>query len=861
MQASEIRKKFVEYFEKHGHVKKESSPLIPQNDPTLLFANAGMNQFKDIFTGQDNAKEKRAVTIQKCVRAGGKHNDLENVGFTARHHTFFEMLGNFSFGDYFKKEAIEFGWNFLTQELKIPAEKLLVTIHTSDDEAYDIWHNYMGIPENKIFRKGDKDNFWEMGELGPCGPCSEIFYDHGEENGTPGFTPTEEDPFDDGGRFVEVWNLVFMQYEKTKAGTQPLPRPSIDTGAGLERLTAACQGKYFNYDTDLFIPIIQQVEKLTGKSYNDDKNKGPMRVIADHIRASVMLITDGVIPSNEGRGYVLRRIIRRAVRQLKTLEAPANSFYKLIPVVFELLGDEYHQNRVNAPLAEKLLQLEEKKFLETLDKGLKFLNDVIKSDVKNGTLDGNAIFKLYDTYGFPVDLTELILQEQGLKADIDGFEKAMEKRKEESRKSWKGGELADNQEFYKIKEQHGATKFLGYTQLEASAKLLAIVRTGDESALAFDQTPFYGESGGQAGDTGTITLDGATICEIRDVQKPVENLFIHFVKDASMLEVGKEYVLKVNKRNRDLTARNHSATHLLQAALIKHLGEHIKQAGSNVTSSRLRFDFTHPEKVTAEQLKKVEEEVNRQIDADLQIETQNMSKEQAIDCGAQALFGEKYGDVVRVVRMGEFSTELCGGTHLSSTAEISHFLIQSESALSSGIRRIEALTSTTAIQYLQNRSSILEKIEQQMKVKGEKTIQRYSQLVEDSKKQQKEIKTLNERLEASKSAALFEGSEKVGNFDYKLVEVDADANLKNIGDLFADKFPQGILVAYAKSGDKFKALVKVVAKCDLDAGKILKEALEAAGGRGGGRKDMAQGSGDTSKLTAFTTKANELIKG
>lgn len=857
MQGNEIRKKFVQYFEQHNHIKQESSSLIPQNDPTLLFANAGMNQFKDYFTGQSNTDNKRAVTIQKCVRAGGKHNDLENVGFTARHHTFFEMLGNFSFGDYFKTEAIEFGWNFLTKELKIPEEKLVVTIHTSDDEAFDIWHKHMGLPESKIFRKGDKDNFWEMGEFGPCGPCSEIFYDHGLEYSTPGYVETKEDPFDDGGRFVEVWNLVFMQFEKKPEGRFPLPKPSIDTGAGLERLAAASQGKYWNYDTDLFIPIIEQIEKLSGKSYSEKKYQGPIRVVADHIRASVMLITDGVIPSNEGRGYVLRRIIRRAVRQLKTLQAPANSFYKLIPIVFDLLGEEYPQNKANKALAEKLIALEERKFLETLENGLKFLGTAIKEQVKDSTLPGSAIFKLYDTYGFPVDLTELILQEQGFKADLKGFEVCMEQQKEESRKSWKGGQLSNNEHFYKLKEKFGETPFYGYDQSSLSAKLLSISKVGEQSILIFDQTPFYAESGGQAADIGNILLDGATIAEITDVQKPVEGLFAHFVKDTSMLEEGKTYTLSIDTMHRALTARNHSATHLLQSALIKHLGEHIKQAGSHVSATRLRFDFTHPEKVTKEVLKKVEDEVNLQITNRLDIKVKQMTKDEAIKSGAQALFGEKYGDRVRVVSMGEFSTELCGGTHLENTSEIATFLILSESALSSGIRRIEALSSATAINYLKHRSTLFESLEESMKVKDTTVLERYKQLAADHKQLQRELKSLNEKIEASKSGDLFDSPATMGDFRYKAVEVDSKTNLKNLADLFAQKLPNGILLAHAKDGDKFKAILRVVPKTDkFNASKLLGEGLKVANGRGGGRPDMAQGSGDASKLSDFVNFIN-----
>ena len=860
MNANEIRTRFINYFSKLDHEKIASSSLIPHNDPTLLFINAGMNQFKDNFTGASTPKTPRAVSIQKCVRAGGKHNDLENVGFTARHHTFFEMLGNFSFGDYFKKEAIFFAWEFLTEELKISKEKLVVTVHHSDDEAYNIWTQDLKIPENRIFRKGDKDNFWEMGEFGPCGPCSEIFFDHGKENGTPGYFETKEEPFDDGGRFIEIWNLVFMQFEKKPEGRFNLPKPSIDTGAGLERIVAALQGHYWNYDTDLFMPIIRNVESITKKSYSDKKYCGPMRVIADHIRSSTMLITDGVIPSNEGRGYVLRRIIRRAVRQLKELGAPKNSFYKLIPVVFETLGQEYSQNMANESLATKLLQIEEKQFLETLDHGLKFLNDAISKKTKNDTLPGSEIFKLYDTYGFPADLTEIILNEKNLKADIDGFHLAMEKRKEQSRKSWKGGELLNNDVFYKIKERYGVTNFVDQKLNSSSATLIAKEAFPEITALVFDSTPFYAESGGQAGDTGYIQEDGSILAVIDDTQKPVEGLHIHFSKNADALEVGQKYKLTINRQRRELIGRNHSATHLLQAALIKYLGNHIKQAGSNVTDSKIRFDFTHPEALTQQELQKVEAEVNYQISLGLNVSINLMNKDEAIRSGAQALFGEKYGDEVRVIKMDDFSTELCGGTHVSNTAEIDYFSILSEGALSSGVRRIEALSSATAINRLASRSNLMAKLELLTKVKDDNVVVRIENLIKENKKKQRQITALEEKLQSIQSEELFSNPTSIGNYLYKNAEAQIGSDLKKMSDIYMDKNSNGIILLYIKDSEKFSVLLRGPKNIkNFHLGNILKESLKLCNGRGGGKPIMGQGSGELKSIDSFLKNVEKLI--
>ncbi|GAB4010219.1 MAG: alanine--tRNA ligase [Bdellovibrio sp.] len=860
MKSQEIRDRFSQFFEKAGHQKHTSSPLIPINDDSLLFANAGMNQFKEFFTGKAHPQNKRAVTIQKCVRAGGKHNDLENVGFTARHHTFFEMLGNFSFGDYFKKEAIQLAWDFLTKEIKLPKEKLYVTVHHSDDEAFNIWNKDIGLDVTHIYRKGDKDNFWEMGEYGPCGPCSEIYYDHGESHAKPGFKPGDgQDILDDDLRYVEIWNLVFMQFEKTPQGQFSLPNPSIDTGMGLERLTAILQGKYWNYDTDLFMPIISKLETLSGKKYSDPKFTNSFRVVADHIRSSTMLITDGAIPSNEGRGYVLRRIIRRAVRHLKVLEAKDGTFAELVPAVFEILGHEYPQNQQNESLAKKFIGLEEKKFRETLDNGLKFLEDAIKTNSSNNTLNGESAFKLYDTYGFPLDLTEIILKEKGMKLDHAGFETAMEKRKTDSRKSWKSGSSIDNSIFNSSKEKNGATNFTGYETLESNAKLLEIIDLSDSKGLIFDTTPFYAESGGQIGDVGHILEDGIKLANIIDTQKPVDGLHVHISKDADALEVGKTYLLKVDTITRNLTMRNHSATHLLQSALIKVLGDHVKQAGSQVGPDRLRFDFTHPQQMTKDEIRTVENLVNNAIHAALPVNADVMSMDKAMEKGALALFGEKYGDKVRVLSMGSFSTELCGGTHVKNTQEIGVFGVLSEGALSSGVRRIEAVTSSTALNRLLNRSDILKEIETQVSAKEERTLEKVKDLFEEIKKLKKEKTILLEQIEGMRSQSLFDNvTELSGGVKFKLSEVPEGADLKKLSDIFANKYENGVLVLYSIKDDKFNVIVRTTAN-SIKANDLLKKALEKAGGRGGGKPEMAQGSGLASMVKGFVTEIQTIV--
>lgn len=866
MRAQEIRDAFSNYFIRQGHEKVKSSSLVPHNDNTLLFANAGMNQFKDYFTGKAVPANRRAVTIQKCVRAGGKHNDLENVGFTARHHTYFEMMGNFSFGDYFKKDAIKFAWELLTVDLKIPKEKLRVTVHDSDDEALNIWHKDMGVPLEWIFKLGDKSNFWEMGDVGPCGPCSEIFFDHGEARSTG--TPAGCQEIDDEGRYVEIWNLVFMQFEKYRDGDEikrkPLPKPSVDTGGGLERFAACLQGKYFNYDTDLFEPIMNAIGKLSGKNYYTDKSedvKSSFRVIADHIRASTMLITDGVIPSNDGRGYVLRRIIRRAVRHLELLGIKEISFYKLIPAVFESLGQEYPDNMANSALAEKLLKLEEEKFRKTLSTGLDLIKDELAALKPGQAFSGDVAFKLYDTFGFPLDLTEVILREKNLTLDSKAFDTAMAKQKELSKKSGKFKVQEDNLKlFYGIKEKNGETNFTGYSEMDTKAKLIEKVELNGVYHLIFDKTPFYGEGGGQEGDKGVVFGKEGKLATITDTQKPVDGLHDHLSEDADALEVGQEYTLKIDREARELTKRNHSATHLLQSALIKVLGNHVKQAGSSVGPERLRFDFTHSEALKPSEILQVEELVNSAVSRHLPVSADVMSKDAATKKGAMALFGEKYGDQVRVLTMGDFSTELCGGTHVSNTGDIGAFKVVVETSLASGVRRIEAITSSTAMEWLLKRSALLSELERDFGAKEEKVLEKIAALSTENRAKGKQIEALQEAAMAASVDSLFKASGTTNGKDFFLADVSAAgvSDLRSLANLFSDKHPQGVALILQTDGDRLTALMKAP-KDSIDCGKLLKETLPLMDGRGGGKPDMAQGSGIASKGDAFVAAVKKAL--
>lgn len=869
MKAKEIRNRFAQFFIDKGHEKISSGSLVPHNDPTLLFTNAGMNQFKDFFTGKAKAANPRAVSIQKCVRAGGKHNDLENVGFTARHHTFFEMLGNFSFGDYFKKEAISFAWEFLTKELNIDKERLYVTVHHTDQEAADIWREQEGVPTEKIFFRGDKDNFWEMGDVGPCGPSSEIFYDHGPEHSDG--SDTSECILDDESRYVEIWNLVFMQFEKYKEGKEikrrDLPRPSVDTGAGLERLSAVLNGVYWNYDTDLFMPVIRKLEELSGKGYQNFSAN--MRVVSDHVKSATMLLTDGVIPSNDGRGYVLRRIIRRAVRHLDVLGIKQTTLPKLVPVVFEILGEEYPQNLANHALAENYLKLEEEKFRETLSTGLSLLEREIASlkNSEGSVLPGETAFKLYDTYGFPLDLTQTISEESGLGVDEEGFAEQMRKQKERSKSSSKFEAGEDNlKTFYGIKEKFGETKFLGHENTTAIGKLVAAEKINGALYLVFDQTPFYPEGGGQAGDTGEILLNGKAAATVLDTQKPVEGLIVHICepKGKEELKEGETFELRVDRAKRRLTMRNHSATHLLQAALIQTLGEHVKQAGSMVSSERLRFDFTHPQALKRDEIKQVEKLVNEQIQNALPVQAEHMSMEQAQEKGAMALFGEKYGDQVRVLSMGDFSLELCGGTHVRNTSDIGLFVITVETSLSSGIRRIEAQTSSNALKYLGGRSNVLARAEKRLGAKGEGVLEKLEGLQSELKAKNKEIAALQDQLQAQKSKDLFNEVKDIGK-SFGLVVAEPEGgnpkDFRKLSDKFADQNKKDVLLLSTVAKGKLHYLLRTHKdNKHVDCSKILKQAQSAVSGRGGGRADMAQGSGEPDNKNEFFAAIESLLK-
>lgn len=867
MKIQEIRKKFVDHFQTYNHIKNNSSELVPINDPTLMFANSGMVQFKDFFTGKAIAPNKRVVTIQKCVRAGGKHNDLENVGFTARHHTFFEMLGNFSFGDYFKEEAIRMAWEFLTEKLKMPKDKLYITAHHSDQEAADIWLKKIGIPKDHFSFRGDKDNFWEMGEVGPCGPCSEIFYDHGPEFTDPNFVKTDC-VLDDENRYVEIWNLVFMQFEKYFEGKEikrrPLPNPCIDTGSGLERVAAALQGKYNNFDTDAFTPIIEHLETLTKKSYKDKKYTTSFRVVADHVRAGTMMITDGVIPSNEGRGYVLRRILRRAIRHLNLLDVKEPILHLLVEDVFKILGQEYPENLRNKEMAIKFLKSEEDSFRKTLTTGLQLLEKEVERLHKSNkdTLEGEVLFKLYDTQGFPIDLIELLLKEKSMKMDVVSFDKLMEEQKKRSRNVNAFAAKEDNLKlFYNCKEKHGESEFLGYSMLKSNSKLNAkILLEDDIYALVFDKTPFYGESGGQAGDIGLIQV-GTQKLNVTDTLKPVEGVIAHIVTGADSLKEGSSYELNVDAPYRGLIAKNHTATHLLHAALRNVLGSHVKQAGSLVNASRLRFDFSHPESVSKEEIQKVERMVNEQIFMQTPAVPTEMSKDQAVKKGAMALFGEKYGDKVRVLEIGSFSLELCGGTHVSNTQEINLFKIVSESALSAGVRRIEAVTSFEALKLFENSQTQLNRVENLLHANTELVVERVEQLQANIKESDREIRQLKEKLQAHQAHQMLDAPQSLKNgWLFKAIRAPEASDIRQIGDMFIDKYKSGIVLVTTTQGPKASVLLKTFkGNTQINCSDILKNSLKDFGGSGGGKPEMAQGSISTDHLKAVENKITEVI--
>jgi alanyl-tRNA synthetase len=850
MTSAELRSSFLEYFQSKNHQVVESSSLVPHDDPTLLFTNAGMNQFKDTFLGLEPRNYVRATSSQRCVRAGGKHNDLENVGYTARHHTFFEMLGNFSFGDYFKEDAIRFAWEFLTEVVKLPKEKLLVTVYASDDEAFDIWAKQVQVPVERIVRIGDNkgsefasDNFWQMGDTGPCGPCTEIFYDHGEHiwGGPPG------SPEEDGDRFIEIWNLVFMQFNRQSDGTMlPLPKPSVDTGMGLERIAAILQGVHSNYEIDIFQNLIAAAAKIIGCNDLQDKS---LRVIADHIRSCSFLIADGVMPSNEGRGYVLRRIIRRAVRHGHQLGAKETFFYKLLAELIEQMGQAYPELITQRSIIEKILRLEEEQFGKTLERGLQILDDEL-AELKGSEIPGELVFKLYDTYGFPADLTADIARERELTIDEVGFDSAMAEQRQRAKQASHFG--VDYNAAVSIDAQ---TKFVGYETLNDTASVAAIYKdgeavvsaaAGDVLQVVLDQTPFYAESGGQAGDSGELILSGGRFV-VKDTVKQGK-AFIHQGKlEAGELKVGAQVEAKVAVSQRRNTALNHSVTHLLHAALRNILGEHVTQKGSLVDSERLRFDFSHLEALSVETLRDVEVLVNQQIRNNHEVTTQVMNLETAKQAGAMALFGEKYDDDVRVVRMGDFSTELCGGTHVRRTGDIGLFKMTSESGIAAGVRRIEAVTGQAAVDYIHRLSGEAEAAASLLKGDSFTLSSRVQQSLERQRSMEKELEALKAKLASYAGASILNQVEEIGGVKVLIAKLEGGEaqSLRTTLDDLKSKIQSGIIVLAVASDDKVSLIAGVTKDmtAKVKAGELVNVAASYVDGRGGGRPDMAQAGG------------------
>jgi alanyl-tRNA synthetase len=858
MTGHELRQQFLDYFHKKGHTIVPSSSLIPQGDPTLLFTNAGMVQFKDVFLGKEKRSYTRATTVQKCVRAGGKHNDLENVGRTARHHTFFEMLGNFSFGDYFKAGAIPYAWEFLTEVLKLPKEKLWVSIYREDDEAFEIWHKTIGIPADRIVRLGEKDNFWAMGDTGPCGPCSEIIIDQGPQVGCGKPTCGVGCDCD---RYLELWNLVFMQYNRDISGTlTPLPRPSIDTGMGLERTAAVLQGVFSNFETDLFVPLIRFVEDISEKSYHDnEKDDISMRVIADHLRAITFLISDGVIPSNEGRGYVLRRILRRAARHGKMLGLEKPFLYKGIQVVVDIMKPAYPELVDRCDQVTQMTLNEERRFSHTLHVGMELLNKVIGETRQRGeqVIPGEEVFKLYDTYGFPLDLMDEIAREQGLTLDMPGYERAMEEQRARARKSWKGsGESEADRSYLTLSKTLPPTEFVGYETLESDVEVLAILKDktpvdmaseGDEIELVFDKTPFYGESGGQVGDKGILRLPEGEVV-ISDTQKPIPQLHVHKGKvKRGTIRKGQKGRAMVDPESRQRTVLNHTATHILHATLKQVLGDHVKQAGSLVAPDRLRFDFSHFSDLDYREFYRIEEVVNQVIRANMPVKTFITSLEDALRRGAVAMFGEKYGDQVRVVQIGDFSMELCGGTHARASGDIGLFKLVNEGSVAAGIRRVEALTGPGALEYIQRETDRLRSISMLLKTGPADLINRLEKLLATAREQEREIEQLKARLASSRVEELLNTSREIKGIRVISAQVDNldMKGLRTLVDNLKDRIKSGIVLLGTVEDGKV-SLVAAVTKDLIDryhAGTLVKEVAQIVEGSGGGRPDMAQAGG------------------
>jgi alanyl-tRNA synthetase len=881
---NDIRKGFLDYFARNGHEVVASSPLVPRNDPTLMFTNAGMVQFKNVFTGLEKRPYRTAVTAQKCVRAGGKHNDLDNVGYTARHHTFFEMLGNFSFGDYFKDRAIELAWNLVTKDFGLPKDRLTATVYVDDDVAFNLWKKIAGLPESRIVRIAGTDNFWAMGDTGPCGPCSEIFYDHGDK--IPGGPPGSADA--EGDRFIEIWNLVFMQYEQRADGTRvELPKPSIDTGMGLERIAAVLQGTHDNYGIDLFRHIIGAIADLT-RVAPDGPQRASHRVIADHLRASAFLIADGVLPSNEGRGYVLRRIMRRAMRHAELLGAKEPLMWKLVPVLTREMGQAYPELiRAEALIAETL-KLEETRFRKTLERGLAILEEASKSLKKGDMFDGETAFTLYDTYGFPLDLTQDALRSRGIGVDIASFTDAMERQRAKARESWKGsGDAATEAVWFSLREKIGATEFLGYETETAEGVVAALVREGqqvdvlkkgEQGQVVLNQTPFYAESGGQVGDTGIMSADGLRF-RVTDTQKKVGDLFVHFgVVEEGSLKVGTALALEVDHARRSAIRSNHSATHLLHEALRQVLGDHVAQKGSLVSPERLRFDISHPKPITPEEIERVEDIANDIVLQNTPVTTRLMAVDDAIASGARALFGEKYGEEVRVVAMGEggsganamgWSVELCGGTHVRRTGDIGLISIQSESAVAAGVRRIEAFTGRVARKHANAVAQLARSAAAEIRAPLEELPQRLSQLLDERKKLERDLAETRKRLAmgGGKLAGGADGVRRIGDVTFmsRAVEGIDLKDLRSLADEGKRQVGSGVVAIVGKTDDG-KAGIVVGVTSDLtkrfNAIDLVRTGAEALGGKGGGgRPDMAQAGGPDGSRADAALKAIETALG
>jgi alanyl-tRNA synthetase len=864
---NEIRSAFLNYFAANSHEIVSSSPLVPRNDPTLMFTNAGMVQFKNVFTGVEKRPYQRATTSQKCVRAGGKHNDLDNVGYTARHHTFFEMLGNFSFGDYFKDRAIELAWNLITKEYGLAKDRLLVTVYSEDDEAHALWKKIAGLPDSKIIRIPTSDNFWQMGDTGPCGPCSEIFFDHGDKiaGGPPG------SPDEDGDRFIEIWNLVFMQFDQVAPGNRnPLPKPSIDTGMGLERIAAVLQGKHDNYDIDLFVALIRAIADLTGADPHGPM-KASLRVIADHLRASSFLIADGVLPSNEGRGYVLRRIMRRAMRHGQLLGAREPLMWRLVWALVREMGQAYPELVRAEKLIEETLRLEETRFRKTLDRGLSILDDKSGALTKGDMFDGETAFTLYDTYGFPLDLTQDALRSRGISVDIASFTDAMNKQKAKARESWKGsGDAATEAIWFPLREKLGATEFLGYETETAEGSVTALIKdgqevatltAGDKGAIVMNQTPFYAESGGQVGDTGVMQGDGVTF-RVTETQKKASDLFVHVgTVESGTIKIGAALQLDVDHTRRSAIRANHSATHLLHEALRQVLGDHIAQRGSLVAPERLRFDFAHNKPISADEIRRIEDIANDVVLENDQVTTRLMAVDDAREAGARALFGEKYGDEVRVVSMGKgnsntlgWSVELCGGTHVARTGDIGLISVTGESAVASGVRRIEALTGRNARHNANAAMQTAKAAAAELRTTIDDMPARIAALMDERKRLERELSEAKKKLAMGGGASKGADDDSAGVQDVGGVKLIARnvagiemKDLKSLADTAKKQLGSGV-VAIINVGEDGKAGVVVGVTPDLttrfSAVDLVKIASEALGGKGGGgRPDMAQAGG------------------